>query len=239
MAQRRMFSPEIIESEDFLALPVSSQALYLHLAMNADDDGFIQPQKIMRMVGSSGDDLKILLAKRFILSFQSGVVVIKHWLIHNLIRGDRYKETRFIEEKNTLKIKDNKAYTELDKSGCQIDNQCPPQVRLGKVRLGEVREGKVKNTSEETSQIVELINSFKEVNPSYSKFFANKSQRSAFQRMLKVHGLEKLQKIISFLPQSNTTQYMPVITTPIQLEDKFAQLATAWQKIKNNTKVIL
>lgn len=137
MAQRRMFSPEIIESEDFLSLPVSSQALYFHLAMNADDDGFIQPQKIMRMVGSSGDDLKILLAKRFLLSFETGVVVVKHWLIHNLIRGDRYKETRFIAEKNTLKIKDNKAYTEIDKFGCQIGNQCPPQVRLGKVSIGK------------------------------------------------------------------------------------------------------
>lgn len=236
MAQRRMFSPEIIESEDFLALPVSSQALYLHLAMNADDDGFIQPQKIMRMVGSSGDDLKILLAKRFLLSFQSGVVVIKHWLIHNLIRGDRYKETRFIDEKNTLKIKDNKAYTEIDKSGCQIDNQCPPQVRLGKVSIGKDR---VDNTSEETSQIVELIDSFKEVNPSYKKFFSNKTQRGACKRLLETHGLEKLKKIIEFLPQSNTTKYMPVITTPIQLEDKFAQLATAWQKIKNNQKIIL
>jgi len=234
MAQRRMFSPEIIESEDFLALPVSSQALYLHLAMNADDDGFIQPQKIMRMVGSSGDDLKILLAKRFLLSFQSGVVVIKHWLIHNLIRGDRYKETRFIDEKKTLKIKDNKAYTELDKSGCQSVNQCPPQVRLGKDRLGEVN-----NTSEETSQVVELIDFFKEVNPSYKKWFGNKTQRSACKRLLETHGLEKLKKIISFLPQSNTTQYMPVVTTPVQLEDKFAQLATAWQKIKNNQKVIL
>lgn len=98
-----------------------------------------------------------------------------------------------------------------------------------------------KERSEETSQIVELIDTFKEVNPSYSKFFANKSQRSACQRMLKTHGLEKLQKIIKFLPQSNVTQYMPVITTPVQLEDKFAQLATAWQKIKNsnNTKIIL
>ena len=139
MAQRRMFSPEIIESEDFLSLPVSSQALYFHLAMNADDDGFIQPQKIMRMVGSSGDDLKILLAKRFLLSFETGVVVIKHWLIHNLIRGDRYKGTRFIEEKKALNVKENKAYTEIDKSGCQIDNQCPPQVRLGKDSIGKDR----------------------------------------------------------------------------------------------------
>lgn len=134
---RRMFSPEIVESEDFLSLPISSQALYFHLAMNADDDGFIQPKKVMRMVGSSEDDLKVLLAKRFLLAFDGGVVVIKHWLIHNLIRGDRYKETRFIEEKKLLRIKENKAYTEIDNVGCQIGNQCPPQVRLGKVRIGK------------------------------------------------------------------------------------------------------
>jgi len=137
MSQRRMFSPDIVESEEFITMPISSQALYFHLGMGADDDGFVQPKIIMRGLGANDDDLKVLLAKRFLLAFDGGVVVIKHWLIHNMIRGDRYKPTRFQEEKKLLKVKENKAYTEIDKSGCQIGNQMAAQVRLGKVKIEE------------------------------------------------------------------------------------------------------
>ena len=141
---RRMFSPQIVESDEFLEMPPSSQSLYFHLAMKADDDGFVQPKSVMKTTGSGEDDLKVLLLKRFVLPFESGVVVIKHWLIHNLIRPDRYKETRFLEEKSRLFIKENKAYTDnkdngkpLLKSGCQNDNQPAPQVRIGKDRIGK------------------------------------------------------------------------------------------------------
>jgi glutaredoxin len=113
MAQRRLFSPAIVESDAFLEMPVSTQALYFHLGMNADDDGFVCPKMIMRMVGASEDDLKVLLAKRFVLSFETGVIVIKHWLIHNSIRKDRYIPTKYLDEKNMLVIKDNNSYTEL------------------------------------------------------------------------------------------------------------------------------
>lgn len=116
-------------------MPTSSQALYFHLGMDADDDGFIQPKLVMRKVGFQDDDLKVLIAKRFLLSFEEGVVVIKHWLIHNLIRNDRYKPTRFQEQKAKLLIKENNAYTERLNLGCQNDNQMAPQVRLGKDRL--------------------------------------------------------------------------------------------------------
>lgn len=130
-----MFSPEIVCSEEFLSMPVSCRDLYMQLGMRADDDGFIQPKLVMRTIGSDEDDLSILLAKRFLLAFDNGVVVIKHWLIHNLIRADRYKPTRFQEQKKMLYIKENNAYTD---HGCQNDNQMAPQVRLGKVRLGKL-----------------------------------------------------------------------------------------------------
>ncbi len=140
-----MFSPDIVESEEFLDMPHSSQSLYFHLAMRADDDGFVQPKTIMRLIGANADDLKVLLGKRFLLPFESGVVVVKHWLIHNMIRADRYKQTRFLKEKNTLFLKENKAYTDNGKKGVPMlattwqpsDNQMAPQVRLGKVRLGK------------------------------------------------------------------------------------------------------
>lgn len=141
-----MFSPDIVESEEFLDMPHSSQSLYFHLAMRADDDGFVQPKIIMRLIGANQDDLKVLISKRFLLPFESGVVVVKHWLIHNMIRADRYKETRFVAEKNTLFIKENKAYTDNPNKGKKLlatkwqpnDNHPAPQVRLGKVRLGKV-----------------------------------------------------------------------------------------------------
>lgn len=95
------------------------------------------------------------------------------------------------------------------------------------------------NTSEQSSQVSEIIDLFKEVNPSYRKLFSNKTQRGAVERLLEIHGFESISKIISFLPRSNKTEYMPVITTPLQLEDKFGQLAAAWQKKKNNQPVIL
>lgn len=134
---RRMFSPDIVESDAFLDMPVSSQALYFHLGMYADDDGFVNPKKIMRLIGVADDDLKVLLSKRFLLPFETGVVVIKHWLIHNLIRKDRYKETQYLEERAKLKLKENSAYTELTTIGQPNDNQMAPQVRLGKDSIGK------------------------------------------------------------------------------------------------------
>ena len=131
MAERRMFAKTIIDSDAFLDMPLSAQALYFHLSMRADDDGFINnPRKIQRMIGCGGDDLKLLIAKNFVLLFDSGVVVIKHWRIHNYIRNDRYKETVYQEEKSLLTEKENKAYTLGIPNGSQMDTQ----VRIGKDR---------------------------------------------------------------------------------------------------------
>lgn len=113
MAERRMFAKTIIDSDAFLDMPTSAQALYFHMAMRADDDGFLNnPKKVQRMVGASDDDCKLLLAKRFLIAFESGVVVIKHWRIHNYIQKDRYKPTVYQEEKASLSLKDNGVYTE-------------------------------------------------------------------------------------------------------------------------------
>ena len=109
-----MFSPQIIDSDAFLEMSASAQALYFHLGMRADDDGFVDnPKKISKMIGAAEDDFKILIAKRFILVFESGIIVIKHWRINNLVRKDWYKETQYKEEKSKLKLKENGAYTEL------------------------------------------------------------------------------------------------------------------------------
>jgi hypothetical protein len=105
-----MFSPAIVASDMFLDMPTSTQALYFHLGMHADDDGFIGPKKIMRMLGASEDDLKILLAKKYVIPFESGVVVIRHWKVNNLIRKDWYRPSTFTEEKKNIRFDESGTY---------------------------------------------------------------------------------------------------------------------------------
>ena len=143
MAERRMFTKKITESDAFLDMPMSSQCLYFHLNMSADDDGFINnPRRIMRLIGANEDDLKLLIAKSFVIVFESGVIVIKHWKMHNYIQSDRYKPTDYIEEKSMLGLKQNKAYT-LDESKMikKLDTKCIQDVSVGKDRLGKDRLG--------------------------------------------------------------------------------------------------
>lgn len=124
MAERRMFAKTIVTSDAFLDMPLSARCLYFTLGMFADDDGFVNnPKSIMRQVGACTDDLNLLLFKRFILSFDSGIIVIKHWRIHNYIQKDRYKETKYIEEKSTLMLDDKGAYTERIQDVYSLDTQ--------------------------------------------------------------------------------------------------------------------
>ena len=136
MAERRMFAKTIIDSDAFLDMPISARLLYYDLSMRADDDGFVNsPKKIMRMVGATQDDLSILILRKFIIPFDNGVVVIKHWYIHNYIRKDTYNETPYKEQKSLLEFDENKSYrlkTGAEKV-LQISVDEPStQVRLGK-----------------------------------------------------------------------------------------------------------
>lgn len=151
MAERRMFAKSIIDSDLFLDMPSSTQNLYFHLAMRADDDGFVNaPFKIMRMVSCSKNDMDLLIAKQFIIPFESGVCVIKHWRIHNYIQSDRYKPTMYRDEKSQLIIESNKSYAKesrlikplsnLDTERIHNVSTLETQVRLGKDRLVEDRK---------------------------------------------------------------------------------------------------
>lgn len=138
MAKKRMCSLQIIDTDAFLDMSQGPQLLYFHLLMRADDEGFINnPKKIMRMMGASEDDLKPLIVKRFILTFNSGIVVIKHWLIHNNIRTERIIETSHINEKMLLGVKNNKSYTEIDNKNKglkqnvrQLSDKCPHSIDI-------------------------------------------------------------------------------------------------------------
>jgi hypothetical protein len=145
MADKRMFTKKITESDAFLDMPLSTQALYFHLNMSADDDGFVNnPKKIQRMIGASEDDMKLLIAKSFIIVFDSGIIVIKHWKMHNYIQNDRYKPTAYQDEKSMLALKENKSYTLLDTECIQNGYSLDAQYRLGKDRLDKSRVDKDK-----------------------------------------------------------------------------------------------
>ena len=146
MAERRMFAKTIIDSDAFLEMPMTAQLLYFHLSMRGDDDGFInKPKAIMRLCGAKDDDLKILFAKKFVIPFDSGVVVIKHWKIHNYIRKDTYTETKYKEEKALLELDENNSYRIAGAPSVQLRDgnvtSASTQVRLGKDSIGKDRLG--------------------------------------------------------------------------------------------------
>ena len=166
MAERRMFALKIVDSDAFLDMPASTQNLYFHLSMRADDDGFISnAKKVMRMIGASDDDMKILLAKRFLLSFDTGIVVIKHWRLHNYIAKDRYTETIYKEEKEKLFVKANGSYTDHSELVSIPYTGCIQNDDTGKVSIGKVSEGKDNITPE--------IPAKKTVDKPYSQEFEN------------------------------------------------------------------
>ena len=149
MAERRMFAKTIVLSDAFLDMPMSARNLYFTLGMVADDDGFVNnPRSVMRQISATDDDMKILIAKKFVLIFDNGVIVIKHWRINNYLRSDRYKDTKYLEERGHLPLDENGAYhmdTGKKDDGIPtvyqpVDNR-ETQDRLGKDRgrLGEDR----------------------------------------------------------------------------------------------------
>lgn len=133
MAQRRMFSKSITNNDNFIELPATTQNLYFHLSMNADDDGFVDNWKsIMRMIGSKEDDIKLLIAKSYLIPFESGIVVIKHWRLNNYLRSDRHNPTNYQEEFNNLSLKENGSYElvyQMDTNGIH---------RLGKDSIDKI-----------------------------------------------------------------------------------------------------
>lgn len=140
MAKRRMFSLDIIDTDLFMEMPQSSRLLYYELCMRADDDGFVSsPKKIMKMVGCNEDDFRVLTTKQFIIPFDTGIVVIKHWKIHNYIQKDRYKETIYLDEKSKLNQEKNGMYTKCIQDGYTGKDR----LELGKVsiELGEDSQG--------------------------------------------------------------------------------------------------
>lgn len=228
MAEKRMFTQKIIDSDAFLDMPLSTQALYFHLNMRADDDGFINnPKRIQRTIGASEDDLKLLLVKRFVIGFENGVIVIKHWRMHNTLKKDRYNPTQYQEELARLEVKDNKSYTEksvLDASeivclpdGNQVEpiwnqsgTRMEPQYSKGKDSIDKFSRDKGSNDSGESvscQQIVDLYNSICKSFPTVRSL--SDARKKAIKARLNTYTLEDFQTVFenaessSFLKGSN------------------------------------
>ena len=183
MAEKRMFTMQIVDSDAFLDMPLSTQALYFHLNMRADDDGFVNnPKKILRMIGASDDDLRILLLKRFVIGFEEkGVIVIKHWRMNNYLRKDRYHPTQYQDELHTLGIKDNGSYTEqerlLSTSGIPNGNQLATEISIDK------------NSIDKNNNIINFEHEFNQLWAIYPRKQGKKRAFEAYKRSRK-KGIE-------------------------------------------------
>lgn len=175
MAEKRMFAKTIIDSDAFLDMPLSTQALYFHLSMRADDEGFLNsPKKLQRLIGASDDDLKLLIAKNFIIPFESGVIVIKHWKIHNYIRKDRIHPTVYQEERSLLNIKNNGAYT----TNLLTEDECQPnvsqmsvkcQARLDKISIDKNIKKEIKKKESDEIPDFDLETAWKKTRDMYPR----------------------------------------------------------------------
>src|SRR3990167_1611044 len=235
MAQRRMFSMKVVGTDQFLDMPVSSQALYFQLGIYADDDGFVTPKKVLRMTGAKEDDLKVLVAKGFVLPFDTGVIVVTHWKENNYLQKDRYTPTIYTYEKQQLSCIQNVYILDT-------------QVRLGKDRkeLELEEEKEINSTASGASESLftekekkynslgaEVIDAFaKQVDPKNKTYYGNTSQRKACDFLIEEYGLEAILQRVGVLAKTNKQQFFPTITTPVQLRDKWVQLQDAVDRYK-------
>lgn len=195
MAERRMFAKSVVLSDAFLDMPMSARCLYFTLGMVADDDGFVGcPKSVMRQCGASQDDMNVLLQKRYVLGFESGVIVIKHWKMNNYLQSDRVKKTTYIEEKETLTLDDKGSYTEKEK-GMYTDTMYTQsmytQDSIDKNRVVEVSIEE--NKGEYTEQIKDLFNSLCPSFPSINVL--TEDLKKAIQDRLKKYSVSDFQKL--------------------------------------------
>ena len=193
--------------------------------MNADDDGFCEPFTIMRMTESKPDDLKILQAKGFVNVFDDKVLIVIDWKENNYLRSDRYTPSKYL-----LIYKEELARLS---SGIPEVDEMATQDRLGKDRKG-------KNTTETSSEdIVSILESFKVLNPACDTMYGNTTQRKACDSLIREYGLERVKGVIEkTLPKTNGLQFFPVITTPVQLHDKWVALESAVRKYQSEKQTI-
>jgi len=243
MAERRMFAKTIVLSDAFLDMPATARCLYFTFGMLADDDGFVNnPKSIMRQCGASDDDLKILLAKKFLLAFESGVIVIKHWRINNYLRSDRYVETKYTDEKQLLQVDENGGYKSLDTIGIPLGipngNQMDTQDRLGKDSKGYINT-LAQNEPQKESKSDPIEERFEVFWKAYPKKTGKGAALKSFKKIKPSEDL--LNKMLSSIEQTKQTdqwkrdngQYIPYPATWLnqgRWEDEVTVQQDSWSK---------
>lgn len=222
-----MFDRAIIDTDRFMDLPLSAKALYFLLGMEADDEGFVSYKKVTRIHGGTEDDTKILVAKGFLISFPSGVVVITDWNKNNYLDKNRMRQTEYQKEKAQLVLTDSREY-EL--------NRCLTSRVERSIEEKSIVEN---NIDADAKDVSEVIKAFETVDAKNKTYYGNKTQRKAVQFLLDEYGKDKILKVVAILPQSNKTDYCPVITSPYDLKEKWGKLASSLQKIKNKEEILL
>jgi len=220
MAERRMFAKTIIDSDAFIEMPMSARLLYYDLGMRADDDGFVNsPKKIMKMIGASTDDMNILIMRKFIIPFDSGVVVIKHWRINNYLRSDRYTETQYVEERSQLTLDEKGKYHLSDDE--DDDFGIPPGIPVvstGKVSIGNSKDNNNIDTNVSICQtertvhsdiqsIVDAWNSLAAVGISPVSSMSSTSKRyKSISARIREYGVDSVLKAIENVRESEFLQ---------------------------------
>ena len=221
MAEKRMFAKSIVLSDAFLDMPMSARCLYFTLGMLADDDGFVDgPKSIMRQCGASQDDLAILVGKRFVLLFDTGVIVIKHWRINNYLRSDRYTPTSHIKEKASIEVDSNGAYTERDEISSRTIQALPdgPGIPVGIPggipSIGKYREEKSReeensmsvsndtDCSTDVQRILDAWNAIEEI-PKVQKLSPDSKRGKSLGARIKEYGVDKILEAIAEIPESS------------------------------------
>uniref|UniRef100_A0A6M3Y213 Uncharacterized protein n=1 Tax=viral metagenome TaxID=1070528 RepID=A0A6M3Y213_9ZZZZ len=226
-----MFSNRIANSARFLQMPIESQLLYFHMILRADDDGVVESYPVMKLLGVTPDNFKILVVKRFIEQLnEDQVIIICDWLEHNRIRADRKKDSiyKHLIPKETILL-EPKPRSDVKDNSNRIGGQSTGSVSKGSIGKGSIGKGSIgkgRDTSNDkslqtTNQLIEL---FKPLNPvTYKKWYSNTTQRKAVERLNAILG-EKLEIAINTAIQANSLPYAPTITTPLQLEEKLSAL---------------
>lgn len=222
MADKRMFSLKIVDSDLFLDMPLSSQCLYFHLSMRADDDGFVNnPKKIIKIIGANEDDLKILIAKGFVIVFDQGIIVITHWKINNFIRKDRYKPTMYIDQKQQLYQTENGAYILEEKVGCHLVDQrlSSGQPSIDKGRLDKVSIDKGRGEKENQSAPFSFYGEYKNVRLSQEEYKNLKEKLNSYAEIM----INKLSRYMESSGKTYQNHYVTILKWYEEDKDKLRQ----------------
>lgn len=243
MAQKRMFSLKIIDTDLFLDMPVSTQLLYFHLSMRADDDGFVSsPMKIIKIVNCSNDDLKILMAKDFIIPFESGICVIRHWKIHNYIQKDRYTETLYKQEKAQLTSPEG-IYESLDTKCVQNGHKVDAQVRLDKISLDKISIEAPKEEVEVDIKFNQIMDAYNDICISLPKIkkLSAKRKTKLKARMADLKTLDEFKELFTkieksdFLKGKNNTGWKCTFDWLIENDNNYVKVLEDSYANKGNT----